>query len=206
MTKIIALSWRSEIIFVWYKGQDLYFPYLSMLKTHHRWYWCLQPGSTSDFFGPYIGSRQRFLFSITWLRYGIHSGGRPFELRKCKSFSELTRSYAPFKSTGISPDIMQNPHHLVSSWDSCRESILLCEDWSVCACPKPQFWEKHLVNQFDSGLNQRYRTYVSSPAFFERGLMWIRSNSRECSGLRNSWQRVVLKDWRTSGWRRRQCS
>jgi len=36
----------------------------------------------------------------------------------------------------------------------------------VCACPKPQFWEKHLVNQFDSSLNQRYRAYISTFCFF----------------------------------------
>jgi len=35
----------------------------------------------------------------------------------------------------------------------------------VCACPKPQFSEKHLVNQFDSGLNQRYRAYISTSCF-----------------------------------------
>jgi hypothetical protein len=34
----------------------------------------------------------------------------------------------------------------------------------VCL-PKPQFWEIHLVNQFDSGLNQRYRAYISTSCF-----------------------------------------
>jgi hypothetical protein len=63
------------------------------------------------------------------------------------------------------PDIMQKPSHWVSSWDSCPESILLWDDWNMCAWPKPQFWEKHLVNQFGSGLNKRYRAYISTSCF-----------------------------------------
>ena len=35
----------------------------------------------------------------------------------------------------------------------------------MCAWPKPQFWEKHLVNQFGSGLNKRYRAYISTSCF-----------------------------------------
>jgi len=35
----------------------------------------------------------------------------------------------------------------------------------VCACPKPQFWQKHFVNQFDGGLNQRYRAKISISCF-----------------------------------------
>ena len=37
------------------------------------------------------------------------------------------------------------------------------------------------------------------PAFFGRSLIWIQSNSCECSGLRNSPMRVVLKAWRALG-------
>jgi hypothetical protein len=35
----------------------------------------------------------------------------------------------------------------------------------VYTCPKPRFWEKRLVNQLDSGLNQRHRAYISISCF-----------------------------------------
>ena len=40
----------------------------------------------------------------------------------------------------------------------------------MCAWPKPQFWGKHLVNQFDGGLNQRYRAYLSTSSFLRERL------------------------------------
>jgi hypothetical protein len=35
----------------------------------------------------------------------------------------------------------------------------------VCACAKTQFWEKHVVDQFYSGLNHIYRPYISTSFF-----------------------------------------